>query len=101
MRTLHRFLPAAALLFACGAASAHPGALAHTHAGLVAGFVHPFTGLDHLAAMLALGVWSALALRPVWLAPAAFVSLLAAGALAGFAGLAVPGVEPMIAVSVL
>ena len=101
MRKPHTFLLAAALLLACEAASAHPGALAHAHAGFIAGFVHPFTGFDHLAAMLAIGVWSALALRPVWLAPAAFVALLAAGALAGFGGLAVPGVEPMIAASLL
>jgi len=80
---------------------AHTGGDPHTHTGLVAGLMHPFTGADHLAAMLAVGLWSALAVRPVWLAPAAFVALLAAGAAAGFAGLAVPGVEPMIAASLL
>ena len=67
-------------------------------------FAHPFTGADHLAAMLAVGAWSALtmpSLRTAWRAPAAFVALLVAGALAGFAGLWVPGVEPMIAASVL
>jgi urease accessory protein len=96
-----RIVLPAALLAASTAASAHPGALAHAHAGFLAGFVHPLTGPDHLLAMLALGVWSALAVRPAWLAPAAFVALLAAGALAGFAGLAIPGVEPMIAASLL
>jgi urease accessory protein len=74
---------------------------AHTHNALLQGLLHPFTGADHLAAMLALGVWSALAVRPVWLAPVAFVLMLAAGTLAGFAGLAVPVVEPMIAASLL
>lgn len=67
-------------------------------------FAHPFTGADHLAAMLAVGAWSALtmpSLRTAWRAPAAFVALLVAGAVAGFAGLWVPGVEPMIAASVL
>jgi urease accessory protein len=73
----------------------------HLHSALASGLLHPFTGLDHLAAMLALGVWSALAVRPLWLAPAAFVLMLAVGALAGFAGLAVPAVEPMIASSLL
>ena len=62
---------------------------------------HPFTGADHLAAMLAVGVWSALTVTPAWRAPAAFVALLVAGALGGFGGLWVPGVEPMIAASVL
>ena len=74
---------------------------AHAHGALFSGLLHPFTGADHLAAMLALGVWSALAVRPVWLAPIAFVLMLAAGALASFAGLAVPMVEPMIAASLL
>lgn len=64
-------------------------------------FSHPFTGADHMAAMLAVGAWSALTVTPAWRAPAAFVVLLIAGALAGFAGLWVPGVEPMIAASVL
>ncbi|MPM97300.1 hypothetical protein SDC9_144473 [bioreactor metagenome] len=64
-------------------------------------FAHPFTGADHLAAMVAVGVWSAIAVRPAWRAPLAFVALLVAGCVAGFAGLSVPGVEPMIAASVL
>lgn len=76
----------------------------HFFDSLTHAFAHPFTGADHLAAMLAVGAWSALAmpgLRTAWRAPAAFVALLMAGALAGFAGLWVPGVEPMIAASVL
>lgn len=73
----------------------------HLHGAFLAGLLHPFSGVDHLAAMLALGVWSALALRRAWLAPAAFVLMLAIGALAGFQGLAVPAVEPMVAASVL
>ena len=67
-------------------------------------FAHPFGGADHLAAMLAVGAWSALAFKQsgkAWTAPAAFVALLVAGCLAGFAGLQVPAVEPMIAASVL
>ncbi|MDO5291047.1 MAG: HupE/UreJ family protein [Pseudomonadota bacterium] len=108
-KALHALTAAAlalpALALSTGA-QAHTGALAdHTHTGalaaLEAGLLHPLTGPDHLAAMLAVGVWSALALRPVWAAPLAFVALLAAGAVAGFAGLAVPGVEPVIAASLL
>lgn len=67
-------------------------------------FAHPFGGADHLAAMLAVGAWSSLAFKnagKAWTAPAAFVALLVAGCLAGFAGLQVPAVEPMIAASVL
>jgi urease accessory protein len=84
-----------------GAASAHVGTVPHDHASFLDGLVHPFTGADHLAAMLAVGFWSALAVRPAWAAPAAFVTLLVAGAGAAVAGLAVPAVEPMIAASVL
>lgn len=100
MRTLRSLLPLALLLAATGAL-AHTGAGGHEHTGFVSGLLHPLTGPDHLAAMLAVGMWSALAVRPVWLAPLAFVLLLAAGAGAGFAGLQVPAVEPMIAASLL
>lgn len=97
---------AALLLLAPALAFAHPGhgaddLLQHDGAGFIDGLIHPFTGLDHLAAMLAVGAWSALAVRPVWLAPAAFVTLLITGASAGFGGMVVPGVEPMIAASLL
>ena len=68
---------------------------------LEAGFTHPLTGLDHLAAMVAVGVWSALTARRVWLAPLAFASTVLIGALLGFAGLRLPAVEPMIAASLL
>ncbi len=87
------------------AALAHPGTNLGNHQHFIAAaaqaFVHPFTGADHLAAMVAVGAWSALTVQPAWRAPAAFVALLIAGALAGFAGLQLPGVEPMIAASVL
>ena len=90
------------LLWPALPALAHTGALGdHVHPGFMAGLLHPFTGIDHLAAMLAVGVWSALAVRPVWVAPLAFVALLGAGALGGLAGVAVPAVEPMIAASLL
>ena len=90
------------LLWPALPALAHTGALGdHVHPGFMAGLLHPFTGIDHLAAMLAVGVWSALAVRPVWVAPLAFVALLGAGALGGLAGVAVPGVEAVVAASLL
>jgi urease accessory protein len=86
-------------------AVAHTGNDGAIHHGigdaLAAGFTHPFTGLDHLAAMLALGLWSALTTRRVWLAPLAFAGTLLFGALLGFAGMTLPAVEPMIAASLL
>lgn len=102
MRTTLSRLGRAAVLLLPAVALAHTGDGApHGHNAFLSGLLHPLTGTDHLAAMLALGVWSVLAVRPVWLAPAAFVLMLGAGAVAGLAGLAVPAVEPMIAVSLL
>ena len=87
------------------AALAHTGVDAGSHHGLLTGFMHPLTGLDHLAAMLAVGLWSALVARRAWpdllWAPAGFAAMLLVGALAGLQGLEVPGVEPMIAASLL
>ena len=84
-------------------AQAHVGAdLADHHAlGLVNGLLHPFTGLDHLAAMLAVGFWSALSTRRVWLAPLAFANMLLVGALMGMSGIVLPALEPMVAATVL
>ncbi|WP_440026965.1 HupE/UreJ family protein [Chromobacterium amazonense] len=86
-----------------GLALAHIGSDAGIHHGTAffMGFVHPFTGLDHFAAMLAVGIWSVLATRQVWAMPFAFAGLLLVGGLIGFTGVAVPVVEPMIAASLL
>lgn len=88
----------AALALMPGAALAHEG----HGAGLAAGLIHPLTGADHLLAMLAVGLWAAsLGGRAVWALPLAFVGALATGAMAGMAGLALPGVEPGILASVV
>lgn len=69
--------------------------------GLAAGLSHPFSGLDHLLAMLAVGVWAAtLGGRARYIVPLAFVALLAVGAVLGASGVALPAVETMIAASV-
>ncbi|MCZ8092465.1 MAG: HupE/UreJ family protein [Acidovorax sp.] len=86
-------------------ASAHTGVEAHSHSGFISGFVHPLFGLDHLAAMVAVGLWSALAARKAgpelaW-GPVGFSAMLLAGAVLGLQGVAVPAVEPMIAASLL
>jgi urease accessory protein len=70
--------------------------------GLAQGFAHPFLGLDHLLAMLAVGLWAAqLGGRARWAIPATFVAMMAAGGLLALSGVALPGVETGIAVSVL
>jgi urease accessory protein len=71
-------------------------------AGWAHGFVHPFSGLDHILAMVAVGAWAAQTGRPaLWVLPAAFPLAMAAGGLLGVAGVPVPGIESGIAASVL
>ncbi|WP_415838081.1 HupE/UreJ family protein [Polaromonas hydrogenivorans] len=94
------------LIAACAmatSAKAHIGTDfgAHAEIGFLDGLLHPFTGLDHLAAMLAVGFWSALSARRLWTTPLAFAAMLLAGALLGLAGIELPAVEPMIAASLL
>lgn len=99
---LNRTLIVSALL----ALTACP-ALAHTGhhgaSGLAAGFAHPFSGLDHLLAMAAVGLWAIQqgSRRALGLLPAAFVLPMAFGFGLAFAGVALPAVETGIALSVL
>jgi urease accessory protein len=82
------------------AAWAHPGHGAAV--GFVQGFVHPVTGIDHVLAMVAVGLFAAnLGGRALWAVPLAFVSVMALGGALGVAGVAVPFVEAGIAVSVI
>ena len=89
-----------ALLALTGTALAHPG---HGDAtGFTHGFMHPLGGLDHVLAMVAVGLFAAhLGGRALWLVPAAFVVVMAAGGALGIAGIAVPFVETGIALSVV
>ncbi|MBZ9557117.1 MULTISPECIES: HupE/UreJ family protein [unclassified Modicisalibacter] len=101
-RTLARFLAPAALLVSASAL-AHPGALGHTHGGsFLAGLLHPLTGLDHLLAMVAIGLWSvrqSSTLRRVM--PLLIALGMIAGAALAWAGVPLVGVEFGIASSVL
>lgn len=102
-RAARRLGLGALLMLAAGAAAAHPGHPGHDAASsFLAGYFHPLTGIDHLCAMLAVGLWSSLTTRRVWLAPIAFVAMLAGGGLLGMShAFSLPGVEPMIAASLL
>jgi urease accessory protein len=97
-----RFVPiiAAAVALIPSLASAHPGA--HFHVDMADGFAHPLGGLDHLLAMLGVGLlaWR-LGGRAIWAVPTAFVALMAAGGLAGFAGFELPFFETGIALSLV
>jgi urease accessory protein len=98
--TVRLVLLVAAMLALVSPASAHVGqGLSFSVSG---GFAHPFLGLDHLAAMVAVGLWSALAGgKRLWVWPAAFVSAMLIGGFIGHAGIELPQVEPAIAVSVI
>ena len=88
-----------ALLLLSGPALAHPG-----HAdGLLAGLGHPYSGLDHALAMLAVGLWAAQqrTRAALWNIPLAFVASMVVGGLLGLAGFALPPLEAGIAASVL
>ena len=68
--------------------------------GFVAGFTHPILGWDHVAAMVAVGLWGAFLGPPaIWVLPVVFPLVMALGAVAGILGLPVPGVETGIALS--
>ena len=71
-------------------------------AGFAAGVAHPLAGLDHILAMIAVGLWAAqLGGHAYWKVPLAFVSMMALGAIVATAGLPLPAVESGIATSVL
>jgi len=69
-------------------------------AGLLAGLSHPVSGLDHVLAMIAVGLWGAVLGPPaIWVLPVAFPMVMAFGGLMGLLGFPLPGVEIGIAVS--
>jgi urease accessory protein len=81
--------------------------LAHTGdagagAGFVTGFLHPLGGLDHVLAMLAVGLWGAQLGNPaLWVLPVAFPLVMAFGGAFGIVGLPLPAVELGIRLSVI
>ncbi len=80
------------------AAWAHPG----HGGGLTSGFAHPFTGLDHLLAMIAVGLWASQLGRPaMWTLPVVFPAMMALGAALGTGGVVLPWIEAGILVSVV
>lgn len=100
-----RFITLAATLLAvsASAAQAHTG---HPLDSAGAGALHPLTGLDHLLAMLGVGIWAAHIgatgeRRATWLVPAAFVVVMALGAIVGLSGATLPLAEAGIVGSVV
>lgn len=72
------------------------------HGSFAAGFSHPLFGLDHILAMVAVGLWAAMqGGRAIWIVPSAFVGTMAVGFAAAIAGIPLPFIEPVILASVI
>lgn len=70
--------------------------------GLMHGFGHPIGGVDHMLAMIAVGLWAIqIGGRALWVVPCTFVGVMVLGGILGFTGLPVPFVEAGILVSIL
>jgi urease accessory protein len=83
-----------------------PLALAHADhghpGGFLAGLAHPVLGIDHLVAMVAVGLWGAILKAPaLWLLPVTFPLVMAMGGALGILGVPLGHVEPAIAASAL
>ncbi len=97
-----RLSPTVLILFALIACSTV--ASAHSEGGgaggFTSGFSHPLTGLDHIVAMVAVGLWGAfLGGRAMWMLPVVFPMVMAVGGALGVFGVGLPGVETAIALS--
>jgi urease accessory protein len=82
------------------------GAWAHVASGEAGGFLtglqHPVSGLDHVLAMIAVGLWGAqLGAPALWILPVVFPMMMAMGGMLGLMGIPIPGVEVGIAVSAI
>lgn len=93
----------AALLFAFMlVSSAHAHVQQGQAVSFVTGLEHPISGLDHVLAMVAVGLWGAqLGAPAIWLLPIAFPMMMALGAMMGLIGMGLPGIEVGIAVSAI
>jgi len=89
-----------AVLLALAASPAHAHAQEGQAAGFLTGLRHPVSGLDHVLAMVAVGLWGAQLGPPaVWLLPVTFPMVMAFGGFLGLVGVPLPGVEIGIALS--
>jgi urease accessory protein len=100
IRLSFAFSLAAAALLGAPVAEAH--LIGEHGAGFEAGVLHPLSGLDHLLAMIAVGIWAAqLGGRAIWAVPSAFLGCMTVGGLLAVTGISLPLVEPGILGSVL
>jgi urease accessory protein len=87
------------LLLTASMAYAHADA-ASLQGGFSSGFMHPLSGLDHVVAMVAVGLWGVFLGRPaIWVLPIVFPLVMAFGGALGVAGIVIPYIETGIALS--
>ncbi len=97
-RMMTAALIAALLAASTVTANAHTGQ--GVAGGFATGFLHPIFGLDHVVAMVAVGLWGAfLGMPAIWLLPIVFPLVMAFGGALGVIGVPLPGVETWIAAS--
>ncbi|WP_426038291.1 HupE/UreJ family protein [Cypionkella sp. TWP1-2-1b2] len=97
MKLLAPGLTILTFIASASAASAHIGGIP---GGFASGFLHPILGWDHVAAMVAVGIWGAFLGRPaLWLLPILFPMIMACGAALGIAGVPLSHIETGIALS--
>ena len=87
-------------LFIAGIAHGHEGG--GITGGFISGFSHPLLGWDHVAAMVAVGLWGAFLGNPaIWVLPVVFPLVMAFGGALGVMGVPIPSIETGIAVSAI
>jgi urease accessory protein len=99
---MRKFIIAALLIAVTFAepAFAHEGNI--VRGGFIAGFSHPFFGLDHMLAMIAVGIWGGILGRPlIYLLPSVFPVMMAVGGVIAMAGIVIPFTEVGIALSLV
>src|SRR5207245_8619650 len=100
LRDVSWWLIIASILFWTSLAEAHPQQ--GQASGFITGFLHPWSGADHILAMIAVGIWGAqLGAPAIWLLPVTFPMVMAIGGFLGLIGIRLPGVEIGIALSAL
>ena len=83
----------------CGYAHSENGV---SQGGFLAGFSHPISGLDHILAMMSVGLWGAFLGQPsIWMLPVVFPLIMSIGAVWGILGMPLPFVELGIVLSVI
>lgn len=98
MRLIHKLLVTGFVLLAAGTAFGHTGE--GVAGGFTSGFMHPLLGWDHVAAMVAVGLWGAFLGSPaIWILPIVFPLVMAFGGALGVMGIPIPAVETGIAAS--